>query len=61
MRVYRLAENIHRRMPYCRTEVRVSAVSGSEVLVMFVTFDSEGEYKIWVLKRSANLSMNILY
>jgi len=43
MKVHRLAENIYRRMVFCRTDEGMSAVSGSEVLVMFVKLGSEGE------------------
>jgi len=61
MKVHRLAENIYRRTVYCRTEERVSFASGSEVgVVMFVTLDNEGEYKLCVLNRYVKLSINVL-
>jgi hypothetical protein len=41
--VHRLAENIYRRMVFCRTEEGVSVVSGSKVSVIFVKLESEGE------------------
>jgi len=40
MKVHRRAENVYRRMVFCRTEEGASAVSGSKVLVMFVKLGS---------------------